>query len=202
MPRILSDIDVADFRERLCDVAARLFAERGPDGFTMRELTAEMGVSAMTPYRYFRDKDDILAAVRARAFSRFADRLETALASAKDARGKARALSQAYVGFAFAEPSSYRLMFDLSQPSEKDYPTLVSANARARRTMTEYVRAMIDERIFSGDPELLGYIFWSALHGAVVLELAGKFAAGYDFEKIRSECFRALTRGFAADERV
>ena len=42
MPRILSDIDVADFRERLCDVATRLFAERGPDGFTMRELTAEM----------------------------------------------------------------------------------------------------------------------------------------------------------------
>jgi AcrR family transcriptional regulator len=200
VPRILSEVDVADFRERLCDVAARLFAERGPDGFTMRELTAEMGVSAMTPYRYFRDKDDILAAVRARAFSRFADRLETALARNKDAVSKARAVSQAYVGFAFSEPSSYRLMFDLSQPNEKNYPELIAANNRARRTMTDYVQTMIDEKMFSGDPELLGHIYWAALHGAVVLELAGKFAPGYDFEKIRSECFRALTRGFAAQE--
>ncbi len=202
MPRILSDVDVADFRERLCDVAARLFAERGPDGFTMRELTGEMGVSAMTPYRYFRDKDDILAAVRARAFSRFADMLEDALDSGKDARSKARALSKAYVSFAFAEPSAYRLMFDMSQPSEKNYPALVAANARARHTMTAHAQHMIDEDMCFGDPELLGHIFWAALHGAVVLELAGKFVPGYDFEKIRSECLRALTRGFARGETV
>jgi AcrR family transcriptional regulator len=200
VPRILSEIDVADFRERLCDVATRLFSERGPDGFTMRELTAEMGVSAMTPYRYFRDKDEILAAVRARAFSRFADRLEAGLANGKDARSKARAVSEAYINFAFSEPSSYRLMFDLSQPNEKNYPMLVAANKRARACMTDYVRAMIDEKIFSGDADLLGHIFWAALHGAVVLELAGKFAPGYDFEKVRGECFRALTRGFAAKD--
>lgn len=66
MPRILTQSDVADFRERLCDVATRMFDARGPEGFTMRELAAELGVSAMTPYRYFKDKEDILAAVRAR----------------------------------------------------------------------------------------------------------------------------------------
>jgi len=79
MPRILSQSDVADFRERLCVAATRMFDARGPEGFTMRELAAELGVSAMTPYRYFKDKEDILAAVRARAFNRFADALETAL---------------------------------------------------------------------------------------------------------------------------
>jgi hypothetical protein len=109
-------------------------------------------------------------------------------------------VSEAYVTFAFSEPSSYRLMFDLSQPNEKNYPMLVAANKRARASMTDYVRAMIEEKIFSGDPDLLGHIFWAALHGAVVLELAGKFVPGYDFEKIRGECFRALTRGFAAKE--
>ena len=46
----------------------------------MRQLAAELGVSPMTPYRYFEDKDAILAAVRTRAFDRFAEALELAFA--------------------------------------------------------------------------------------------------------------------------
>ena len=57
MPRVLSESDVADFRERLCDVAEKLFAEKGPDAVTMRQLASELGVSPMTPYRYFADKE-------------------------------------------------------------------------------------------------------------------------------------------------
>jgi len=53
-----------------------LFAEHGPEAVTMRQLAAELGCSPMTPYRYFRDKDEILAAVRASAFDRFSDALE------------------------------------------------------------------------------------------------------------------------------
>ena len=49
MPRILTDDDVADFRERLCEVATRAFVEKGPAGLNMRELAAALGVSAMTP---------------------------------------------------------------------------------------------------------------------------------------------------------
>ena len=72
MPRLITQTVVADFRDRLCDVAASLFAERGRDGFNMRELAKRLRVSPMTAYRYFRDKDEILAALRARAFGSFA----------------------------------------------------------------------------------------------------------------------------------
>src|SRR5258708_35022878 len=91
MPRVLSDTDVADFRDRLCEAAERLFAERGPDAVTMRQLAAELGVSPMTPYRYFEDTDDILAAVRANRFDRFAEALERARESTggAEARGAA-----------------------------------------------------------------------------------------------------------------
>ena len=131
MPRVLSDTDVADFRERLCEAAERLFAERGPDAVTMRQLAAELGVSPMTPYRYFQDKDDILAAVRANGFNRFADALEAARASAGSARAKGAAVGEAYLNFAFEHPHTYKLMFDLNQPHEADYPDLVAAGRRA-----------------------------------------------------------------------
>ena len=38
MPRVLSDTDVADFRGRLCEAAERLFAEKGLESVTMRQL--------------------------------------------------------------------------------------------------------------------------------------------------------------------
>src|SRR5436309_8639848 len=140
MPRVLTDTDVADFRERLCEAAERLFAERGPDAVTMRQLAAELGVSPMTPYRYFEDKEDILAAVRANAFNRFAETLEAARDSATGARAKGGAVGEAYVAFALQHPHSYKLMFDLNQPNTEKYPELVAAGRRAHETMTGYVK--------------------------------------------------------------
>jgi AcrR family transcriptional regulator len=192
----LSHSDVADFRERLCESATRLFDTRGREGFTMRELAGQLGISAMTPYRYFKDKDEILAAVRARAFNRFADALEAAFRSEGPAAARASAVYGAYIGFAFGEPAAYRLMFDLSQPDEALYPELVAANIRARKTMTQYIRALVDEGVLVGDPDLMGHVFWASLHGAVVLKLAGKLGADYDFDRISSESFRVLIDGF------
>jgi len=192
MPRILTQSDVADFRERLCDVATRMFDARGPEGFTMRELAAELGVSAMTPYRYFKDKEDILAAVRARAFNRFAESLEAAFQSDGKAADRARAVYEAYVAFAFGEPAAYKLMFDLTQPDENLYPDLVKANSRARATMTDHVRLMIGAGELEGDPEMIGHVFWASLHGTIVLKLAGKLAPAFDFDRVSGESFRAL----------
>jgi AcrR family transcriptional regulator len=198
VPRILSKSQVEDFRDRLIETATRLFAERGPDAFTMRQLAAELGCSAMTPYRYFKDKDEILAAVRASAFDNFAQTMEEAFdrPSAAPAERSA-AVGNAYVDFAFAHPEAYKLMFDLSQPDESAYPELVRATTRAKKTMTHYVRALVDGGILEGDPEMIGVVFWAALHGAVVLQLSGKLAPEYDFETVRGEIARALFTAFA-----
>ena len=178
MPRVLSETDVADFRERLCEAAETLFAEKGPDAVTMRQLAAELGVSPMTPYRYFQDKDDILAAVRTNGFNRFAEALEIARASVTSARAKGAAVGEAYVTFAFEHPHTYKLMFDLNQPHEEKYPELVAAGRRAKETMSAWIKDLPADDRLAGDPEQIGVMFWAAAHGAVVLELAGKLPAG------------------------
>ncbi|OHB27736.1 MAG: TetR family transcriptional regulator [Phenylobacterium sp. RIFCSPHIGHO2_01_FULL_69_31] len=178
MPRVLTETDVADFRERLCAAAERLFAEKGPDAVTMRQLASALGVSPMTPYRYFQDKDDILAAVRANGFNRFAEALEAARGSAKSARAKAAAVGEAYVRFAFDHPHTYKLMFDLNQPMDDAYPELVDAGRRAHETQTAWVKDQIEAGEMAGDPEQIGAMFWAATHGVVVLEMAGKLPAG------------------------
>ena len=179
MPRVLSESDVADFRERLCDAAEKLFAEKGPDAVTMRQLAAELGVSPMTPYRYFTDKEDILAAVRTNGFNRFAEALETALAHTQgSAKAKSSAVGEAYLNFAFEHPLTYKLMFDLNQPHEQDYPELVAAASRANAMRSAYIKGLVEAGVMEGDPEEIGRMYWAATHGAVTLELAGKLPKG------------------------
>ena len=179
MPRVLSESDVADFRERLCEAAERLFAEKGPDAVTMRQLAAELGVSPMTPYRYFTDKEDILAAVRTNGFDRFAEALETALAHTQgSAKAKSSAVGEAYLNFAFEHPQTYKLMFDLNQPHEQDYPELVAAASRANAMRSAYIKGLVEAGVMEGDPEEIGRMYWAATHGAVTLELAGKLPKG------------------------
>lgn len=195
MPRVLTETDVADFRERLCAAAERLFAERGPDAVTMRQLAAELGVSPMTPYRYFQDKDDILAAVRANGFNRFAEALEKARdRTSGDARHKGAAVGDAYVTFALEHPHTYKLMFDLNQPDEGKYPELVEAGRRARATLSAYVEDLIADGVLTGDAEQIGTMFWAASHGAVVLELAGKLPPG-TAKDLHHALGQAISRG-------
>jgi AcrR family transcriptional regulator len=195
MPRTLSAGQVTEFRTRLCAVAQHRFATQGRDAVSMRQLADALGCSPMTPYRYFRNKDEILAAVRAAAFDRFAAALERAAAGAGDPAVAGQAVGQAYVRFALEDPDGYRLMFDVSQPHPDRYPELMRASGRARATMTASIEALVAAGVFHGTPELLGLAFWSAMHGLVMLHLAGKLPGEPSFETIRGEIMRLLVTG-------
>src|SRR5713226_610097 len=161
MPKNLSATEVDAFRARLCAVAQRRFAKQGVDGVSMRQLADALGCSPMTPYRYFRNKEEILAAVRTAAFDRFAAALEGAVGKARgDLRAQGQATGEAYIRFALSEPEAYRLMFDLSQPHPDRYPELVRATARARHMMSASLEGLVKAGIFVGDPQLLGHVFW------------------------------------------
>jgi AcrR family transcriptional regulator len=170
LPKLRTDDDRADFRDRLCDAAERMFAEHGPEAVTIRQLAQAIGVSPMTPYGYFKDKDAILAAVRARAFDRHAEALEQAYAAAAaDPAARSSAVGEAYVRFALGNPEAYKLMFDIEQPSFDAYPDLVRASERSKATMTLHLTGLA----LKDDPEKVGLLYWSAIHGPLMLHFSG-----------------------------
>ena len=182
-------------RSRLCDAAARLFLEEGEAALSMRRLAAAVGCSAMAPYRHFADKQALVAAIRAQAFNRLADALDSV---EQDNRHRAADIGEAYVRFARANPAAYKLMFDLAQPDEAAFPELAAAAARARVSMSGYVRELVEAGVLAGDPVELGYVFWAAIHGLIVLELAGRIPADPGFEALRRRTLGALMRGLRA----
>jgi AcrR family transcriptional regulator len=194
--RARSPQDREAMRGRLCDAAAKLFLEQGAAAFSMRTLAASVGCSPMAPYRYFDTKQDLLAAIRTAAYDRLSDALE---ATAEGDRRRARDIGEAYVRFALENPEAYKLMFDLAQPGEERFPDLARATERARWHMNRYVRELVDAGVLAGDPVVLGYVFWAAIHGLIILQLAGRLPADPGFEAIRRTALGALMRGLRAE---
>ena len=179
MPKALSPQETEAFRERICQAAARLFVEEGPSAVSMRRIAAELGCGTMTPYRYFASKEDIVTAVRTRGMHRFSEALERALDSPGDGRTRSRAVRDAYIGFARRETDTYRLMFEYPE-THRDDPAYREAHARMWRTIAAHVEVLAAEGAVEADAPILGHQIWAALHGAVMLEIAGLLPEGYD----------------------
>jgi AcrR family transcriptional regulator len=194
----LSPGAVGAFREHLVGVATRRFAEQGYAGVTLRTLAAELGCSPMTPYRYFRNKAEIFAAVRTAAFARFAAAQEQAAAAAPDPLERLRALGLAYLDFAAADADGYRLMFELTQPTDATPAELDEQAVRAWTPLREATAAAIAAGVLTGDPDRLAHVFGASLHGAVALHLAGKLTLGCDLETLTTALMDTLVCGAAA----
>lgn len=191
----LSDEQVRETRSRIIAAAERLFAESGPENASLRAVAREIGWTAASLYRYFPGKDALLAATRAAVLDRFSERIEAAYASSKDLWERSRAVGRAYTDFAFEEPHAYRLMFSYAPPPEPKPPELAAAEARSMRTVTDYVSDMIAAGLLEGDAESIGRAYWAALHGLIVLRLSGRIASDEEFETLRADTMRLITRG-------
>jgi AcrR family transcriptional regulator len=196
MPKALSEQDVESFRARICQAAARLYVEEGPAAVTMRRLAAELGCGTMTPYRFYPNKDAIITAVRSRGMQRFSEALEQALASPGDGRTRSRAVRDAYIAFARDDTATYRLMFEYPEPNQED-PAYRVAHARMWKTVAAHVEVMIAEGTVAADAAILGHQIWAALHGAVMLAIAGMLPPGYDAASLHTRTVSALLESAA-----
>jgi AcrR family transcriptional regulator len=181
-----------DLRRVLVEAAARLVAERGLRGVTLREVGRRAGVSHAAPYHHFADRDALMAAVAEEGFRRF-DTAQTAAAAAAGPAPRARltALGVAYVRFAAAHPHHFRLMFrpELWKPGA--YPGLAAVAARTFARLSETVGACRGGE----DPQLPALLAWSAIHGLATLWLDGALAGGNPAGTALSQTATWLARG-------
>src|SRR6185312_14765099 len=124
--------------------------------------------------RYFKDKEEIMAEIRVRAFAQFADWLEEHLAAPGS---DGNSLSRAYTRFATQEPAQDRLMFDLMQPASSAIAALAAQERRVRDVLMTHLRALSGLDLTGDEIELRGQILWSILHGTTSLYLSGKLSA-------------------------
>jgi len=161
-----------DLREALLRAAIDLVADVGPRGFTLREAARRAGVSHNAPYRHFRDKEELLAAVAAEGFRELTRAMLGAAASQPTALERLSRSGLAYVAFALRRPEHFAVMFD-TPFSSADYPECAEAAKEAFETLVRFVEAcQQDGSLPPGDTLRRALAAWSLVHGIAKLAIA------------------------------
>lgn len=197
MPKILTTHDVKQFRQQLCDLALKAFTEHGLEGISFRRLAAAADCSRTTPYRYFKNKADLLAAVRQSEFQRMADATELAAQAENNPDNRLRAIAESYIHFALEHPDAYRVMYGVSQQDEQHYPELIEQIKRTQQPMITAVEEAVETGLIHGDPVNIVQVLWAGLHGLISLHLSDKLHTGRGIDELAEVMLRSLTRAVA-----
>ncbi|MBV6321065.1 TetR/AcrR family transcriptional regulator [Duganella violaceipulchra] len=160
-----------NLRDSLLDAADALLAQDGAQALTLREVAKAAGVSHAAPYHHFASREQLLAAVAARAFAALA----TAMAAADGDRARDQGvrlmdICEVYVEFARARPAQFRLMFGPMLAQKAHYPDLKQAAESAFHVLVVAATAFDAAR----GPEL-ALTGWSLAHGLANLAIDEAF---------------------------
>ena len=160
-----------DLKRALTQAALGLVKEKGPKGFTLREVARRAGVSAAAPYRHFADKAELLATVATQGFIQFHETLRAAGAAAADPSERVIDMGRAYVRWAVTHPDYYEAMFG-SETNKSDHPDLLTAGSRAFDDLLDAItRCQEANMLPDGDPREIAGPTWSLLHGIASLTI-------------------------------
>ncbi len=185
-----------NLRASLIDATLDLVAERGPHGFTLREVARRAGVSHTAPYRHFPDRAALVAAAAERAFAELGERLRAARAAANELG----ACAAAYVGFALEHPARFAVMC-----GSEAQDGAVDGLKRAVQPAFEQV-LLAARQLLSGQAdgsvgaEALALAAWANMHGIAVLAATGRWLPLGDVsaERAASDAVELLCAGALA----
>ncbi|HMG22164.1 MAG TPA: TetR/AcrR family transcriptional regulator, partial [Kofleriaceae bacterium] len=140
-----------NLRRGLLDEALATIRAQGVDGLTLREIGARLGVSRTALYRHFADKRALLAAVATEGFRTLRQQLVTAWEDGGRGRAAFDSMGGAYVRFAVANPSHYRVMFGGFVDPKGCEPELAAESAGAFQALVDAVAALQRDALVRAD---------------------------------------------------
>ncbi len=179
MPRAKrSFAEVESVKDQILQEALRLMNQHGFEGFSMRKLAKNLGVSAKTIYNYFKNKDDLYLAILTNGFVKLHERFEHANMQGRTAMDRLEKMGREYLKFGIEHAHLYNLMFTWHVPKFKDYigtplePTARRELEAALKVSELFVKTIQDaspkESPLADDEARFHMIWmWSQMHGFI-----------------------------------
>lgn len=180
---------------KILNTARELFAKRGYESVTMREIARRIEYSPTALYGHFVDKETLFHELCRVDFSEFAQRLLREVSHVNDPVEQLCHAGIMYLSFAEHYPEHYRLMFMAEHP---DIPPTEAERNDPTQNAYVFLRALVVVLIDSGalrpeleDVDLVAQTIWAVVHGAAALDVNRRQTADWLDMKPRAERFRA-----------
>ena len=171
---------------RLVEAAGHLLDVQGESAVTLRAVGHAVGLSHNAPYKHFKNRDALLAAVATADFAALTTALRKVRNGSKTPRKKLSGALAVLVDYCQARPARYRLIFM--------HPELVESDAEFARisseTFAEFL-SIVEECQTVGDlPDLpslkLVGLILATLHGLLALDSTGQLRPQKGLEDVKT----------------
>jgi AcrR family transcriptional regulator len=192
-----------NLRRGLLDEALATIRSEGVDGLTLREIGARLGVSRTALYRHFADKRALLAAVATEGFRTLRQQLVRAWEEGGRGRAAFDSMGVAYVRFAVANPSHYRVMFGGFVDPKASEGELAAEAAGAFRALVDALAVLQRDAIMrTEDTVKMARFVWAVVHGVAMLGIDGQLREPGSVEELTRYALERQRTGIEAAERA
>ncbi len=193
---------------RILEIAEQLFATKGFDGVTVRDIAEQAHVNVAMINYYFRNKDDLYRGIVESYFEGLSSELDKVLRQETDPRLRIKLFINCYIDFLFSKPKSPQLMLRAQFQNDTHIDRFVS-DYFAKNLIR--VESTIQEGIKEGyfipvDPKLtvislLGMILWFFAGAPIFSRLPGMedYLESYK-EKFAQHTWELFIKGISSGE--
>jgi len=158
-----------NLRQALIDAGIKIINDSGEDNLSLRKVAAACNVSHAAPYAHFKDKEELIEAIKNNVTEQFMEELESSVNGKSSADEAIIAMGKTYVTFFSNNPDYFVFLFgkqnitahlQMNKEYKNDYPPFLLL----RRMYLKHLEENGLEKSFE-EQEIEMIKIWSIVHG-------------------------------------
>lgn len=176
-----------NLRQALIDAGIKIINESGEEGLSLRKVAAKCNVSHAAPYAHFKDKDELIEAMKASVTQQFTETLTKAVEDAPDAESAILEMGKNYVLFFINKPDYFKFLFagqniiahiSTDKQYAEDYPPFVLLKDAYKKWLKE---TKVKKSKKEQERDLLN--IWATAHGLASIACMSGVVTTIDWEE-------------------
>ncbi len=175
-----------NLRQALIDAGIKIINESGEANLSLRKAAAMCKVSHAAPYAHFKDKSELIEAIKSTVTEQFMEELSAAADASPDAESALINMGRHYVAFFVRRPDYFKFIFGsenitahirFDKQYENDYPPF----ALLKETYLKYLlKNQLDKSEEEKETELLK--LWASAHGIAAIACMSGVETSFEWE--------------------
>ena len=175
-----------NLRQALIDAGIKIINESGEANLSLRKTAAMCKVSHAAPYAHFKDKNELIEAIKATVTEQFTKELSAAVDASPNAESALLNMGRHYVAFFVRRPDYFRFIFGsqnitahirFDKQYENDYPPF----ALLKETYLKYLgEKQLDKSREEQEINLLK--LWASVHGIAAIACMSGVETSFEWE--------------------